>query len=583
MGLILRLSLRNLFRQKRRNLFLGIGIAFGMMIFVIANSFSYGMVDVFINDIISYAFGHLVIQSTTGDGTPGSRDCTMIRDKARILKIVKENINQGDLINIAENLQMPGRAIGNGETDNIMIVGVMYENGREFVLRTIGDFFTLDEGDFNDFFNEQIEYPVIISRQRAISLNVKLHDEIRVRVPMVTGQINTAKLNVIAIANAKNSTMLNVLFMDGSRVKKLLGYKPWESASLQLSLKNPKVNAKKYAKILWPKLKPELITIVGKINHQECRVLAFKNDDWAKKMLRNNIRIIQGNQEKAFSKEGVMLSQQLAQKSHLNVGDEFRYQYPSKFRGFHEEVFKVSAIYDSKTKLGGDVVLLNGEKIYDVYDLFLPAQNDWEYIGKNDPLYPLFATEWKLLPRSPNFDVLQQKYSDEELIKSDQTKIDVITMYEGASFLLKIETVLNSITMVAILVLFFIILIGVVNTLRMTIKERTREIGTVRAIGMQKTDIRNEFVMEVLLLTVIACVVGIIAGIIMIQILSLIQFEASNDLSIVLKDRHLFFKLNPLAILGNFFLILLITGITAYFPAKRAADLKAVESLRHYE
>lgn len=61
MGLIFRLSLRNLFRQKRRNLLLGIGISFGMMILVVANSFSHGLVDVLINDIriqIFWAFGY---------------------------------------------------------------------------------------------------------------------------------------------------------------------------------------------------------------------------------------------------------------------------------------------------------------------------------------------------------------------------------------------------------------------------------------------------------------------------------------------------------------------------------------------
>jgi ABC-type lipoprotein release transport system permease subunit len=583
MGLICKLSLRNLFRQKRRNLILGIGIAFGMMILVVANAFSHGIIDVFINDIISYSFGHLVIQSGTGNGTMGSKDSTMIRDKARIIKIVKENVAQGDLLNIAENLQVFGRAIGNGEADNIVIVGIMYEQGREFVLNKIRDFFTLDEGDYNDFFNQNIEYPVIISRQKAKSLNVKLHDDIRVRIPMVTGQINTAKLNVIAIANAKSSAMDIILFMDGARVKKLLGYKPWESASLQLTLKNPKSNAKKYANILWPKLQPELISIVGKVDSQKCRLLAFKNDDQAKALLKNHIRIIRGAPSEAFSRTGVMLSRQLAQKLYVNTGSEFTYQYQSKYLGSHEIVFKVDAIYESASKLGQDVILVNGEKIYNTYDRFLPATNDGRYIEKSDPLYPVLATEWKLLPRSQDSDALQQKYSDEELLRSEQTRVDVITMYEGASIFLNIETILNSMTMIAILVLFFIILIGVINTLRMTIKERTREIGTVRAIGMQKTDIRNEFILETIFLTVISCLVGIIAGIILIRSLSLITFNTNNNLSIILKNNHLFFKLNPLSILGNSVLILLITGITAYFPAVRAAKLSAAEALRHYE
>jgi hypothetical protein len=55
-------------------------------------------------------------------------------------------------------------------------------------------------------------------------------DDIRVRLPMVTGQINTAKLHVIAIADANNSLMNMVVYLDGNRAKQLMGYKPWESS-----------------------------------------------------------------------------------------------------------------------------------------------------------------------------------------------------------------------------------------------------------------------------------------------------------------------------------------------------------------
>jgi ABC-type lipoprotein release transport system permease subunit len=576
MGLIFRLSLRNLFRQKRRNLLLGIGISFGMMILVITNSFSHGMVDVLINDVVSNAFGHLVINSSSGTYS------TMIRDKARIEKIIHENVKKEDLVYVSESLGVFGQGIGNGEADNVVVVGVSVKSKVE-KKAFFKNFFTLVEGNFDDYFRKDIEYPVIISQQKAKSLKVKLHDDIRVRLPMVTGQINTAKLNVIAIANANNSFMDLVLFMDGNRVKKLLGYKPWESASLQLTLKNPQVTARKYADILHQKLIPQIIVLRGNIGSQESRILAFKNDDRTKRVLSKNIQIVQGDLKEGLAKDGVMISRQLAGKLHLNIGNEFRYQYSTKFLGLHEETFTVKVIYDSNTKLGGDVVLMNGEKIYNIYGRYLPFKNDWQYIGQKDTLYPLLATEWKLLPRSHDSEGLTKLNKEERKVRTNQLKMNVITMYEGASDIMKLEGVLNLITLSAVLILFFIILIGVINTLRMTIKERTREIGTTRAIGMQKKDVRNEFILETLLLTFLSCIVGILAGILVMQILSMITFNSSSALSMILKNKHLFFKLDPASIFGNLILILAITGITAYFPAKRAASLSAVEALRHYE
>ncbi len=577
MSILLRLSFRNIFRQKRRNLLLGIGIAFGMMIFVIANSFSHGMVDVLINDVVSYTFGHLVIQSTVGVD-----DSTIVPDKAMIEKIIRKNVKKADLLYMGENLGIYGQAIGKGEADNVVIMGVSVKTASEKKM-FFENFFTLVQGNFNDYFRNDIQYPVIISEKEAQSLNVKLNDDIRIRFTMVTGQINTAKLDVIAIARPNNSFMDMVLFMDGEKVKKLLGYKPWESANLQLTLKNPQVNAEKYANIIHQKLNPKIIVIPGHIGSQECRILAFKNDDRSKDILKNQIKIVQGNLNNGLAEYGVMISRQLARKLHLNVGDVLHYQYQTRFLGLHEEDLIINAIYDSNMKLGNDIILVNGEKIYKIYDRYLPFRNDWQYVSKKESFYPVLATEWKLLDRSQDSDSLQQKYDEEHKIRTDQIKMDVVTMYEGASDILKFEGVLNLITTITFMVLFFIILIGVMNTLRMTIKERTREIGTTRAIGMQKKDIQNEFILETLWLTILSCGVGIIAGILVMQVLSMFSFNSASSLNIILKNKHLFFKLYPVDICKNLILILVITTVTAYLPAKRAADLVVVEALKHYE
>ncbi|HHU52049.1 MAG TPA: FtsX-like permease family protein [Firmicutes bacterium] len=574
MGLVTRLSWRNLVRQKKRNLFLGICIGFGMMILVVANSFSHGMVDVLINEVVSYAFGHLVV-----DGTQGNSYFTMIRDKERIVKIIEENIKPEDLLEINENLGMMGRAVGNGEADNVVVVGVTIEEDEKYFFN---DFFTLLDGNFDDYFSTDYEYPVIVSSAMAKSLNVKVHDTIKIRIPMVTGQIQAAKLTVIAIADASNTFMNMVLFMQGYRVKELLGYKPWESASLQVTLRDPLKTAKYYADILHEKLKPGVICVAGKIGRADCQLVAFKHHDQAKEALRAEVTIVAGDPEKAWEKRGVMVSKALAQKLGLKAGDKFNYSYQTKFRGIYEEEFTVDAIYDSRTKLGADVLLVNEERIHDILNTYLPAEFQ-EFLAEDDPLYTALATEWKLLRRSKDSQELEKLYKNERKNKSTQSRLNIITMYEGASDILKLEAVLNLLTMNAVLILFFIILIGVVNTLRMTIKERTREIGTIRAIGMQKRDVRNVFIMETLFLTALSCIAGVTLGIVVIKVLGAFTFNSTGALSIILKDGRLVFKLAPLSILGNFLLILVIACVTAYFPARHAANLSAVEALRHYE
>lgn len=555
---------------------LGVCIALGMMILVITNSFSHGLVDVLINDVVSYAYGHLVVE-----GNPGTY-YTMHRDKERIEQVIRDTIPEGDLNEINENLGIFAQAVGNGESDNIMIIGI--EAGTEDIEGGFfDDFFTLVEGDYSKFLSEDIENPIIISETKADSLNVGLNDVIRVRFSMVTGQMQSTRLTVIAIANAANSFMDIVTFLKADHVKELAGYKPWEGASLQINLNNPKINAKKYADILYEKLQPEIISIIGSIENQESHILAYKNIDSAKAAIKNNIAIISGDQEEAFSKDGVMMSSYLADKLGLVVGDKFVYNYQTKYRGPYNETFTVDAIYDADNNLGADILLLNEERIHETYNKYLPANTDWDYITEDNVLYTSMATEWKLLPRSASSQELQKKYKDQRKIKTDQAIVDIVTMYEGADFIMQLEGVLNLVTVIAVMILFFIILIGVVNSLRMTIKERTREIGTVRAIGMQRKDIRNQFVMETLLLTFISCLAGIIVGVIVMYGLSAIDLDMNNALSMILKDGHLNFKLNPIGIFLNFILIMFIALLTAYFPARRAANMKAVDALRHYE
>jgi ABC-type antimicrobial peptide transport system permease subunit len=161
--------------------------------------------------------------------------------------------------------------------------------------------------------------------------------------------------------------------------------------------------------------------------------------------------------------------------------------------------------------------------------------------------------------------------------------MDVATMYETASMVIKLEYALNLITLGAVLILFFIIQVGVVNTLRMTIRERTREIGTMRAIGMRKKDLRNLFLLETFFLSLFACAAGVLLAFAAMELLSLITFHTgSNPLGMLLVNSHLHFK--PSLIGTGFYLLLILTiaVITAWFPARRASNLPPSEALRHF-
>ena len=87
-------------------------------------------------------------------------------------------------------------------------------------------------------------------------------------------------------------------------------------------LKRSQRTAKYYADILNTRnYSRRPLSLIGKADHEECRLFAFKNEDHAKEKLRKNLRIISGDSSKALERSGVMVTSGLARKLKLKVGE----------------------------------------------------------------------------------------------------------------------------------------------------------------------------------------------------------------------------------------------------------------------
>ncbi|MBI3599983.1 MAG: hypothetical protein HY097_05005 [Nitrospinae bacterium] len=487
MRLLFTISLRNLFRQKRRNILLGIAIAVGVMILVVARSFSAGITDILFNKIVVRVAGHISVAFNE----EGKLYRTIFRDRERILTMVKNNLH--DVREIEEALGIFNRVIGNGKSDNSILVGIdLSQHLSDETRKEIEESFRMLTGDFTDLGKEGLENPVILSEEKAKYLRVGKGDTLRIRFTNVYGNNETARLNVAGIVKNDNIFMQSVIFSELKNVKRLMGFKEYEVANLNITINNPTKNAVPMADKLHSVLKPGLAVISGKIRfgntEKDAAVLGLNSDETSQKLIGSHFEIVEGNKDKIFSKDSILMSKDLAEKIKIRSGDKFELIYKNKFEDRHTVLpYRVTAIFSEKSMEGKDILLMNDEKFYRAYYANLPEANANAYIPEKDnPLYPVFATEWILLDRTSTTEEFQKKLRDISNKKWKGATVDVRTMYEIASDILKLENVLNIITLSAVLILFFIILIGVINTLRMTIKERTREIGTIRSIGMQK-------------------------------------------------------------------------------------------------
>lgn len=119
--------------------------------------------------------------------------------------------------------------------------------------------------------------------------------------------------------------------------------------------------------------------------------------------------------------------------------------------------------------------------------------------------------------------------------------------------------------------------LGIINTMVMSITERRREIGVLRSLGANESDIRLLFLVESALIGSIGAVVGIMFG---WSISRLISFVAREMMKREGVDAIEMFAL-PLWLIGTAFLFGLLVSLAAgYYPSSRAARVDPVQALR---
>jgi putative ABC transport system permease protein len=160
------------------------------------------------------------------------------------------------------------------------------------------------------------------------------------------------------------------------------------------------------------------------------------------------------------------------------------------------------------------------------------------------------------------------------------TRYQLFTIGDFLEPLNQVASTLNTVGLVVVLILFVIIMVGVTNTFRMVIHERTREIGTMRSLGLQRGGVRGLFLLEALLLSLGGAVVGLVAAFLVALVLSLINFGTDSQFFIILREGHLLFKVLPARIAGNILIVGVLTLLAALLPASRAAKMDPAHALR---
>jgi len=122
----------------------------------------------------------------------------------------------------------------------------------------------------------------------------------------------------------------------------------------------------------------------------------------------------------------------------------------------------------------------------------------------------------------PDSDLESSRQTLVKSLHEQKLDMEIFTWRELSAFYIKVEKMFEIIFLFIFIIVFIIIVMSVVNTVSMAVFERTREIGTLRAIGVKRRGILWLFGLESTLLGVLGTILGIVletAGLGVIEVL----------------------------------------------------------------
>lgn len=244
----------------------------------------------------------------------------------------------------------------------------------------------------------------------------------------------------------------------------------------------------------------------------------------------------------ALSGGRLVLNAKVAKSKHWHVGT----QLPVTFALTGKKILTVGGIFKDNPIAGNYLI---GMPTYDQnfrnrLDIVVAVK-----AASSNALGPVRASLAKALAATPTL-----KLRDQSEFKADQKR--------------QINQVLTFV--LALLVLSLVIAwLGIVNTLALSVFERTKEIGLLRAVGMATKQVRRMVRLEAVLIALFGAVLGVVLGLgYGAALVQALHSQGINDTSI------------PVAQLIGYLVVGVLAGITAaWWPARRAAKLNVLNAI----
>lgn len=256
----------------------------------------------------------------------------------------------------------------------------------------------------------------------------------------------------------------------------------------------------------------------------------------------DELKFLDGHRLTPADAQGILLGKTLAESLHKKAGDRLRL--------YETEDFRIVGVYQSYT------VFENG-------GIIMPLKSQQRIMGREGQV-----TGFAVVP-----DNAADKASVERIrqgILALDKNVDVLPTEDYVRSTSEVRLV-RAMAWLTSAVALIIGTISILNTMVMSVFERTREIGILRAIGWRRSRVVRMILLESVVLSLSGGVLGTIGAMLLIRYLS--TFRAVAGMVGGTVDART---------IGQGFLIALLVGLVgALYPAYRGAQLLPTEAIRH--
>ncbi len=254
------------------------------------------------------------------------------------------------------------------------------------------------------------------------------------------------------------------------------------------------------------------------------------------------VDVVAGDPAASADPSSIILSRSAADDYGVAVGDRLNVE----FAATGPQVLTVGAIYDNDFLVGQHMIDLSA------WETYFDSQNDSVVSARLAPDVTTEAASAALAPLEAEFP---------------QLRFDT-----QAEFSSRIESQLDSLLIIINVFLglaIVIALLGITNTMALSVLERTREIGLMRAVGMTRRQTKGMIRLEAAVVSLFGALLGVVVGLVFgwVAVLAIPESFIS-ELAI------------PTTTLVIYVIVATIAGlVAASFPARRAARLNVLDAI----